>query len=141
MEIHQSTVILLLLLSVSSFTHGQPADIMRRYQKFLNQHHGPFVNREMCTSEIRNRNIVSETGDCKPVNTFIQAEDHQITAVCARNNRLNSNLYKSSTPFNVVTCRLKSGQWPNCEYYRGSLYTRYIVLACERGLPIHYQVM
>ncbi|KAF4115146.1 hypothetical protein G5714_002635 [Onychostoma macrolepis] len=61
MEIHRSTVILLLLLSVSSFTHGQPADVMRRYQKFLTQHQGPYVNVEMCTDEISDRNIGSET--------------------------------------------------------------------------------
>lgn len=143
MEIHRSTVILLLLLCVSSFTHGQPADVMRRYQKFLTQHRGPYVNVEMCTSEIGNRNIGSETRVCKPVNTFIQAEDRQIKAVCSGGTRLyyNRNLFESGTRFSVVTCRLKSGQWPNCEYDRGRLSTRYIVLACDRGLPVHYQIM
>ncbi|XP_058625694.1 ribonuclease-like 3 [Onychostoma macrolepis] len=143
MEIHRSTVILLLLLSVSSFTHGQPADVMRRYQKFLTQHQGPYVNVEMCTDEISDRNIGSETGECKPVNTFIQAQDHQIKAVCSGGTRLynDRNLFESATPYSVVTCRLKSGQWPNCEYYRGRLSTRYIVLACDQGWPVHYQSM
>ncbi|KAF4114059.1 hypothetical protein G5714_004282 [Onychostoma macrolepis] len=56
-------VILLLLFCVSSFTYGQPAHVMRRYQKFLTQHRGPYVNVEMCTSEISDRNIGSETGE------------------------------------------------------------------------------
>ncbi|KAL1252212.1 hypothetical protein QQF64_020008 [Cirrhinus molitorella] len=143
MGIHQSTVILLLLLCVSSFTHGQPANVMRRYQKFLSQHRGPYVNREMCTSEIRVRNIVSETGDCKPVNTFIQAQDDTIKAVCSGGTRLyyNRNLFRSSTPFSVVTCRYRRGSWPNCEYYTGKLSTRSIVLACDQGLPVHYENM
>ncbi len=139
MEIHRSTVILLLLLSVLSFTHGQPAYIRARYQKFLNQHLAPYVNREMCTDVIRNRNIGSETGECKPVNTFIQANENEITAVCARNNRLNYNLFQNNQPFSLVTCRLQSGQWPNCEYDTGWLSTRYIVLACEQGWPVHYE--
>lgn len=139
MEIHRSTVIVLLLLSVSSFTHGQPEHIRARYQKFLNQHLAPFVNREMCTDVIRNRNIVSETGGCKPVNTFIQANENQITAVCGRNNRLNNNLFQNNQRFSLVTCSLRSGQWPNCVYDTGRLSTLYIVLACEQGLPVHYE--
>ncbi|KAF4115061.1 hypothetical protein G5714_002550 [Onychostoma macrolepis] len=141
MEIHRSSVIVLLLLSVSSFTHGQSAYIRARYQKFLNQHLAPFVNREMCTDVIRNRNIVSETGGCKPVNTFIQANENQITAVCGRNNRLNNNLFQNNQQFSVVTCNLRSGQWPNCVYDTGRLSTRYIVLACEQGLPVHYEIV
>ncbi|KAI2647934.1 Ribonuclease-like 3 [Labeo rohita] len=82
MEIH--TVILLLLLCVSSSTRGQPADVMRRYQNFLNQHRGPGVTVEMCTSEISRRNIRGPAGECKPVNTFIQAKDRDIRAVCGR---------------------------------------------------------
>ncbi len=139
MEMHQSTVILLLLLSVSSFTHGQSAYTRLRYQKFLTQHLAPNVNREMCTSEIRKRNIGSETGECKPVNSFIQADENLIKAVCARNNRLNSNLFQNNQPFPLVTCRLQRGQWPNCEYYTGRLSTLYIVLACDQGLPVHYE--
>uniref|UniRef100_A0A671NWK4 Ribonuclease A-domain domain-containing protein n=1 Tax=Sinocyclocheilus anshuiensis TaxID=1608454 RepID=A0A671NWK4_9TELE len=116
---------------------------MRRYQKFLNQHQGPFVNVETCTSEIRSRNIVSETGDCKPVNSLIRAGEGAIAAVCSGGTQLyyNRNLFQSGTPFSVVTCTLRSGQWPNCEYYRGRLSTRYIVLGCEHGWPVHYQVM
>lgn len=137
MEIHQSTVILLLLLCVSSYTHAQS---WARYQNFLNHHRGPFVNVEMCTSEIRHRKITDSAGECKRVNSFIRAPDEHITAVCTGGTRLYYNLFRSGTPFDVVTCRLKSGQThPNCEYYRGRLSIQYIVLACEHGLPVHYE--
>ncbi|KAF4114151.1 hypothetical protein G5714_004374 [Onychostoma macrolepis] len=143
MEIHRSTVILLLLSSVSSFTHGQSAYIRARYQKFLNQHQGPYVNEEMCTDVIRDRNITDSAGDCKLVNTFIQANENDIKAVCRGGTRVKYNLFRSGEPFNVVTCRLNpntSGQrHPNCEY-RGDLYTHHnIELACAHNLPVHYQ--
>uniref|UniRef100_A0A8C2F1P0 Ribonuclease like 2 n=1 Tax=Cyprinus carpio TaxID=7962 RepID=A0A8C2F1P0_CYPCA len=141
MEIHQSTVILLLLLCVSSYTHAQPAHTMRRYQNFLNHHRGPYVNVEMCTDVIRDRKITDSAGYCKPVNSFIRAPDHLITAVCSGGTRLYYNLFRSGTPFDVVTCRLKSGQThPDCEYDRGRLSIGNIVLGCEHGLPVHYEM-
>lgn len=140
MEIHQSTVILLLVLSVSSSTHGYSAYAWRRYQNFLDQHRAPFVNREMCTNEISERKIGSETGVCKRVNTFIQANENQLKAVCVGGTQLNSNFFVSGQTFPLVTCRLQNGEqiYPNCQYQRGQLSTRYIVLACTEGLPVHY---
>ncbi|XP_039538755.1 ribonuclease-like 3 [Pimephales promelas] len=141
MEIHQSAVILLLVVCVSFSTHAQPADIMRRYQKFLNQHLGPDMNVQKCDSEMRTRNITGTDGGCKPVNTFIQANENQLKAVCDKRNQLNKdrNLFKSGQQFPVVTCRFKPGLTPpNCEYRRGRLSTRYIVLGCVGGWPVHY---
>uniref|UniRef100_A0A671LWZ8 Ribonuclease like 2 n=1 Tax=Sinocyclocheilus anshuiensis TaxID=1608454 RepID=A0A671LWZ8_9TELE len=118
-------------------------DIKPRYQKFLNQHFGPRVSEHACDREIRNRKItVSESANgCKEVNTFIQANTNNIKTVCGdggtpqMNNR---NLSMSNQPFPVVTCKLQSGQrHPNCQY-RGKKSTRYIVLGCKEGWPVHY---
>ncbi|XP_067271575.1 ribonuclease-like 3 [Pseudorasbora parva] len=141
MEIHQSAVILLLVFCVSFSTlHAQPAYILPRYQKFLNQHLGPHMSGQKCTSEIRERNITGTDNLCKPVNTFIQANENDLKAVCARTNQMNRNLFKSGQQYPVVTCRLQSGEkHPDCKYSTGKLSTRYIVLGCTGGWPVHYE--
>ncbi|KAK7126511.1 hypothetical protein R3I94_017862 [Phoxinus phoxinus] len=139
MEIHQSAVILLLVLCVSFSAHAQepPPYVRDRYLKFLNQHRGPFVNVEMCTSEISKRNITAPDGGCKPVNTFIKAFTDYIDPVCGGGKY--SKLYRSNQPFNVVTCTLEpEPKYPNCTY-TGKLSTQYIVLGCIRGWPVHYE--
>ncbi|XP_056109200.1 ribonuclease-like 3 [Rhinichthys klamathensis goyatoka] len=141
MEIHQSAVILLLVLCVSFFTHAQPPQIKPRYQKFLNQHLGPDMNKQKCTSEIKKRDITAITGGCKDVNTFIQANKNQINTVCGKGGTpQGGNLFKSNQPFPVITCKLQSGERPpKCEYRKGKKSTRYIVLGCEQGWPVHYE--
>lgn len=143
MEIHPSAVILLLLLAASFTAYGQPDHIQLRYEKFLNQHLGPHVNEHACDREIGRRKIIASgtANGCKEVNTFIQTYTDKINTVCGdggtpqMNNR---NLSMSNQPFPVVTCKLKSGQRrPNCQY-RGKKSTRYIVLGCEEGWPVHY---
>ncbi|XP_067254939.1 ribonuclease-like 3 [Chanodichthys erythropterus] len=142
MEIHQSAVILLLIFSVSSFTHGQPpAHIKPRYEKFLKQHYNPDMTVQKCDTVIRaNRDFIhSETENgCKKINSFIQANSNDIKAVCGRAGKPYHNMVASTKPFSVVTCKLHSGDThPNCKY-RGVRDTRYIVLACEHGWPVHY---
>ncbi|KAK9967255.1 hypothetical protein ABG768_001662 [Culter alburnus] len=141
MEIHQSAVILLLILIVPSFTHGQPPDqIMHSYKKFLNQHLGPDMTEQKCDSEMRKRGITVNDNGCKPVNTFIQANSNQIKAVCGNGGIPHgNNLFRSIQPFPVITCTLKSGvRYPRCEYGKGKKSTRYIVLKCVEGWPVHY---
>ncbi|XP_073701979.1 ribonuclease-like 3 [Garra rufa] len=134
MEIHQVTVILLLLLCVSSYTHGQS---VQDYQEFLSRHGGLNVKKETCTEEMRNRNIVSTSGHCKRVNNFIQAEDTHIKSVCRGVHGYST--VQSSQPFPVVTCTLQSGKrHPNC-IYSGQLSTSYIVLRCAKSSPVHYE--
>ncbi|XP_051731576.1 ribonuclease-like 3 [Ctenopharyngodon idella] len=139
MEIHHSAVILLLLLSMPFSTQGQPEKIKPGYQKFLNQHFGPDMNEQKCTSEIRNKKITGTDNSCKDVNTFIKANSDNIKAVCGKaGTPQGGNLFKSNQPFPVIICKLKSGErHPKCEY-RGVKDTRYIVLGCEEGWPVHY---
>ncbi|KAK9967227.1 hypothetical protein ABG768_001635 [Culter alburnus] len=127
MEIHQSAVILLLILSVSSFTHAQPDYIKPRYIKFLNQHYGPSMTVKKCDSVIHENKefIHSETvNGCKEINTFIQANSDHIRA--------------SNQPFPVITCKLQSGERPPHCKYRGVRDSRDIVLRCDHGWPVHY---
>ncbi|XP_026054708.1 ribonuclease-like 3 [Carassius auratus] len=145
MEIHASAVILLLILAASFTAYGDeqpPPDINPRYQKFLSQHVGLRVSEHACDREIRKRDITAsgtENG-CKEVNTFIKAKKDIIRVVCGKGGTpQGKNLFKSNKPFPVVTCKLKSGQrHPNCQY-RGKKSTRYIVLGCDRGWPVHYE--
>ncbi|XP_077081851.1 ribonuclease-like 3 [Siphateles boraxobius] len=140
MEIHQSAVILLMLLCVSFSTHAQPAQIKPRYQKFLNQHFGPDMSEQKCDSEMRKRGITGTENGCKDVNTFIQANSNNIKAVCGRGGTpQDGNLFKSNQPFPVISCTLQSGSRPpNCKYGNGKKSTRYVVLGCEQGWPVHY---
>ncbi|XP_073699515.1 ribonuclease-like 3 [Garra rufa] len=137
MEIHQSAVILLLVLAASFTDSGQPYN----YIKFLNQHFGPHVSEHDCDKEIRKRDITDSgtANGCKEVNTFIKANSNNIRVVCGNGGtHLRGNLFKSNQPFPVVTCKLQSGQrHPNCQY-RGKKSTRYIVLGCDGGWPVHY---
>ncbi|XP_065126450.2 ribonuclease-like 3 [Paramisgurnus dabryanus] len=139
---HQSAVILLLVLCASLSTDAQPADVRERYKTFLNQHVNGNMNEHICTSVIRSRHITKpNTNECKEVNTFIQANGNTVKSVCTGGGRIYNyqrNLYISLNPFPVITCTLKSGtRRPNCEY-RGHKSTRYIVVACEQGWPTHY---
>ncbi|XP_067253070.1 ribonuclease-like 3 [Chanodichthys erythropterus] len=142
MEIHQSAVILLLIFSVSSFTHGEiPENIKPRYENFLNQHFGPDMTVKNCDSVIKKRGIIrggTENG-CKEINSFINANSKDIRAVCEKaGTPQGGDLFKSNQPFPVITCKLKSGEkHQKCEY-RGVSDTRYIVLGCDHGWPVHY---
>ncbi|XP_073710706.1 ribonuclease-like 3 [Misgurnus anguillicaudatus] len=142
-KMHQSAVILLLVLCASLSTDAQPADVRQRYEKFLRQHVYGKMNERICDSEIRKRQItLSDTDNgCKEVNTFIQANGNTVRAVCTGGGTIYNkqrNLYISNNPFPVITCKLTGGtRRPNC-VYRGHKSTRKIVVACEQGWPTHY---
>ncbi|KAK7141257.1 hypothetical protein R3I93_015422 [Phoxinus phoxinus] len=146
MGIHQSTVIVLLVLCAffSLSIYGQPAEVRRRYEHFLTQHVYGAMTEQRCDRVIRERRITqSETSNnCKEVNTFIQANSNEVRAVCTGGGtRLpeNRDLYISENGFPVVMCTLRSGgRRPNCNY-RGGTSFRKIVVACEGGWPVHYQ--
>nr|3LJD_A Chain A, Zebrafish RNase1 [Danio rerio]3LJD_B Chain B, Zebrafish RNase1 [Danio rerio]3LN8_A Chain A, HYDROLASE [Danio rerio]3LN8_B Chain B, HYDROLASE [Danio rerio] len=116
--------------------------VKERYKNFLNQHVGPDMSVQRCNSEIgpNNRKITLSGTDngCKPVNTFILANKRLIKTVCGRAGSPQGNMVRSNQPFPVVKCVLNNGErHPYCEY-RGTRSTRYIVLKCEEGWPVHY---
>ncbi|XP_056304012.1 ribonuclease-like 3 [Danio aesculapii] len=140
MEILQSAVIFLLVFSFSLTAAEVPPDVAPRYQKFLRQHVDPDMSVQKCDSEMRERGITAGSGnDCKEINTLIQANKRVIKDVCGKAGTPKNNLFISNQPFPVVTCILKSGErHPRCQY-QGKRSTRYIVLGCDKGWPVHYE--
>ncbi|XP_056109151.1 ribonuclease-like 3 [Rhinichthys klamathensis goyatoka] len=136
MEIHQSAVILLLVVCVSFSTHAVPDG----YKHFLKQHVFGAMTVQKCDSEIHTRGIVQSdtTNGCKDINTFILANKKDVNAVCGKAGTQRGNNRVSNNPFPVVICKLHSGNThPHCEY-RGTRSTRQIVVRCEDGWPVHY---
>ncbi|KAA0711562.1 Ribonuclease-like 3 [Triplophysa tibetana] len=144
MERHLSTVILLLsLCSIDVKADDVPADVKPGYEKFLRQHVYVDMTEKRCSSEMRERHITEgqTNNDCKKVNTFITAHKQELRKVCngaGQSYEGSADKYVSNQPFPLVTCKLQSGdRYPNCEY-RGTKSTRYIVLACNKTWPTHY---
>ncbi|XP_058038541.1 ribonuclease-like [Ahaetulla prasina] len=75
---------------------------------------------------------------CKEVNIFIHAPKKKIIDVCGDGREaINNRLRRSKN--RVTTCTMKgSSTKPPCDY-RGNTSPRYIVIACENGLPVHYE--
>ncbi|KAA0711564.1 Angiogenin-4 [Triplophysa tibetana] len=141
MEAHLSAVILLLILC-SIDVKAQPAHIKPRYEKFLNQHVDVQMNDQRCSSEMKKRHITEgQTNKCKIFNTFITAQKQELRKVCngaGQSYKGSARMYVSNQPFPLVTCKLQSGdRYPNC-VYSGKSSTRYIVVACDKKWPIHY---
>ncbi|KAK7136691.1 hypothetical protein R3I93_016896 [Phoxinus phoxinus] len=136
MEIHQSAVILLLVLCVSFSAHGQPEG----YEHFLKQHVFGAMTVQKCDGEIHRRGIVrpQTTNGCKEKNTFILADKKHVNTVCGAAGTPEGIYRKSNNPFPMVICKLHSGNThPHCKY-RGFTDTRKIVVRCEDGWPVHY---
>ncbi|KAK7136692.1 hypothetical protein R3I93_016897 [Phoxinus phoxinus] len=142
MEIHQSAVILLLVLCVSFSAHAQPQP---GYNNFLKQHVFGAMTVQKCDGEIHAREIVRPltTNGCKEKNTFILANKKDVKAVCDKAGTPQGDKRISNKPFPVVICKLQKKKkedrptHPHCEY-RGTRSTRKIVVRCEDGWPVHY---
>lgn len=140
---HQSALILLLVLCASLSTDAGPKDVKERYEKFLRQHVYGNMNEHICDREIYKRHITKNdtSNECKEVNTFIQANKDTVRAVCTGGGSIYNNikdLYESQKPFPVIACKLRKGdRYPNC-VYRGHKSTRRIVVGCADGWPTHY---
>uniref|UniRef100_G1QG44 Ribonuclease A-domain domain-containing protein n=1 Tax=Myotis lucifugus TaxID=59463 RepID=G1QG44_MYOLU len=111
-----------------------------RYKHFLNQHYDAKPsgrNDAYCDTMMRRRGL---TSPCKDTNTFIHGTSNNIKAVCEDKNGVpyGANLRRSKSPFQVTTCKLRGGSnQPPCRY-RATAGSRDIVIACERGLPVHF---
>lgn len=111
-----------------------------RYIKFLNQHYDANPkgrDDRYCNRIMRNRKL---TSPCKELNTFIHGTRGSINAICETNGApYADNLRKSTSQFQVTTCRHSGGSpRPPCRY-RASRGFRYVVIACENGLPVHLE--
>uniref|UniRef100_A0A671XYL3 Ribonuclease A-domain domain-containing protein n=1 Tax=Sparus aurata TaxID=8175 RepID=A0A671XYL3_SPAAU len=115
-----------------------------RYQtrgKFRNRHVGQVsVNR--CDSEMGRRGLTTVPGSnlCRDTNTFIGASAGRIRDVCERAGAPYDGRFRSSLqPFPITVCNLRNqnARQPHCQY-RGRTDTRYIVIECNQGSPVHF---
>ncbi|CAK6432445.1 unnamed protein product [Pipistrellus nathusii] len=111
-----------------------------RYRHFLDQHYDPKPhgqNDRYCNTMMRRRGL---TSPCKDINTFIHGTSDNIKAVCEDENGkpYGTNFRISKSRFQVTTCKHIGGSpRPPCRY-RATREFRYIVIACEHGLPVHF---
>uniref|UniRef100_A0A8C9ZJB4 Ribonuclease A-domain domain-containing protein n=1 Tax=Sander lucioperca TaxID=283035 RepID=A0A8C9ZJB4_SANLU len=88
-----------------------------------------------CTKFINEKHVEVNRA-CKPEHTFIHTTTSAaVNAIC--DGTVGQSVAKVSTvPFNIVVCKLKSGQHPNCVYEIED-YNRYIVVPCDvKGDPV-----
>uniref|UniRef100_A0A672F2Z7 Ribonuclease A-domain domain-containing protein n=1 Tax=Salarias fasciatus TaxID=181472 RepID=A0A672F2Z7_SALFA len=110
--------------------------------KFKNQHIKTQMNTRDCKRVISQRGIFKVEDNkkvCKPVNTFILADESKVISVC-QNGTKQGKCMKSNENFKLVTCRLTNNQadYPEC-LYQGARYNRPVLLLCENLLPFHYE--
>ncbi|XP_004698936.1 angiogenin [Echinops telfairi] len=111
-----------------------------RYKHFLSQHYDGNPrgrNDRYCESMMVIRGL---TTPCKEINTFIHYKKGSIKAICGTKNGIphGENLRRSKSPFQITTCRHVGGSpRPPCRY-RATQGFRDIVVACENGLPVHF---
>ncbi|XP_058522120.1 angiogenin [Ochotona princeps] len=111
-----------------------------RYQRFLTRHYDAKPlgrNDRYCETMMRRRGM---TSPCKDTNTFVHGNKKKIKAICeAKNGRpYGDNFRISTSAFQVTTCKHIGGSpLPPCRY-RATAGLRNIVVACEGGLPVHF---
>ncbi|ROI38982.1 Ribonuclease-like 3 [Anabarilius grahami] len=133
MKIHQSTVILLLVICAPLSTYSQ------NYEAFKNNHvtQDKMTGRD-CTAVIENRHI-NKDGDCKQINTFILATEQQIKDVCKTGKKqADGKTFISNTEFDVIDCTYEKKENNGCKYKDVKPRKTTITLTCENGLPVHY---
>lgn len=138
MEIHQSAVILLLLLAASFTTYGQ----LDRHPRFNNQHVYPNMNVNDCDRVIEQRIINPNGSPCKHLNTFIKANENEIDEVCGDGGtKLQShNLFRSNQHFDLIACNLIiSESNSKCKYRGQEKHGHHVILACDGNHPVHYE--
>uniref|UniRef100_A0A4W4DSN2 Ribonuclease A-domain domain-containing protein n=1 Tax=Electrophorus electricus TaxID=8005 RepID=A0A4W4DSN2_ELEEL len=117
-------------------------ELWMRYKHFLTQHVIEDMELNQCDQVINQRHITEgNTTNCKEINTFILATDEQVRAVCIdEGTPKGTNLYESTKRFPLVICKLKTGAryTPKCEY-NGKRRMRTIIVACDRGWPVHFE--
>uniref|UniRef100_A0ABK0M3H5 Angiogenin n=1 Tax=Rattus norvegicus TaxID=10116 RepID=A0ABK0M3H5_RAT len=138
MEMSLRPLLLVFVLGLVS-TPSTLAQDDPRYTKFLTQHYDAKPkgrDARYCESMMRRRGL---TSPCKEVNTFIHGNKGSIKAICGANGSpYGENLRISQSPFQITTCKHTGGSpRPPCRY-RASAGFRHVVIACENGLPVHF---
>ncbi|KAJ8337821.1 hypothetical protein SKAU_G00367870 [Synaphobranchus kaupii] len=114
------------------------------YQKFINQHYKLGMAKRDCKSKMNFINHRYYNNRCKDLNSVIAGPNTDaINAVCDKAGepypKKGRVLRKSLQQFRVITCTHMGGSdRPPCDY-RASDSMRFIVIACEDKLAVHYE--
>lgn len=132
---------LLFVVLLSPCVLGQT--VQERNRNFITRHIKQGMNPNRCDVEMGRRGITAVgSNQCRDLDTFITASAGHVKDVCADAGSVyaaNRVMRRSNQPFPVVNCRLRgNNRPPRCEY-RGSTATRYIVIRCEQGFPVHFE--
>ncbi|XP_075767953.1 ribonuclease-like [Pelodiscus sinensis] len=134
---------LLLLLGALLLAGPGRAQRETRHEKFHRQHvDHPRTSapdaRRYCNQLMAQRKLTGAA--CKPTNTFLHAPPAQVDGVCGPGGTPSTgNYHESLEPMELTVCRLAGGSpSPPCTY-RGRTGTHRVRLACEAGLPVHFQ--
>ncbi len=130
MKIHQSAVILLLVVCAPLSSYSQT------YQHFINKHLAPAgMKIDDCTNIIKgkgiNKEIIKKVTDCKTTNTFIQTTEDEIKSICTNVNKYAGN------QFDVIECTFLNNK-PPCTYQGRILQKPTITVTCDKNVPVHY---
>ncbi len=125
MKIHQSTVILLLVVCAPLSSYGQ------NFKDFKNKHLAPAgMKIGDCTDTILGRGI-NHGAYCKAINTFTKPTENEIANLCT-----NANIY-SGKQFNVIEYTSLNNT-PSCNYSGRSRKNHTLTVTCKNNLPVHY---
>uniref|UniRef100_A0A668VYH1 Ribonuclease A-domain domain-containing protein n=1 Tax=Oreochromis aureus TaxID=47969 RepID=A0A668VYH1_OREAU len=112
-----------------------------RYDQFKRQHVDGKMTEKKCDKVINSKQIYNPDNSCKDTNTFILDNPSEVKKICVEG-KFDENLQmtKSHIQFKVVKCELKNegGRKPNCQYKGNLLTNRYVAVACENNLPVHF---
>ncbi|XP_034747944.1 ribonuclease pancreatic beta-type-like [Etheostoma cragini] len=136
MKISVSAAVLLLSAAVLSLDSGEGEDPV---EKFKRQHIYEKMGDHDCTAVMKQRRITNK-GQCKRINTFINATFQRVEEVCTKGKNDNENFYESKAIFNVVVCTRKQieGYPSNCEF-TDTVRNGYIIIACNNNNPVHFE--
>lgn len=112
-----------------------------QYGKFRRQHIDDSMAAKDCEKVIKSKQIYNPDNSCKDPNTFILEKPSKVKKICVEG-KFDENLQmtKSHKKFKVVKCELKNkgARKPNCQYDGKLLTNRYVAVACEDNLPVHF---
>ncbi|XP_029958495.1 ribonuclease-like 3 [Salarias fasciatus] len=136
-------VVCLLLVLLAASVLSKDENLRPTYDKFKNQHINKQMNTSDCDDVMRKREIFvrkNKRNACKPVNTFILADESKVKSVCEKGTR-QGKFVKSKAVFNLIACKLtnKKTKYPKCKYEGTKLSKKKILIKCINNYPVHYE--
>ncbi|XP_054881007.1 angiogenin-like [Poeciliopsis prolifica] len=146
--------VLLCMAAVFKEIKGNPTydDFKKKHIIGNNDLPGNTYNKK-CTDEIKKREIFinrNNQQECKPINTFIYGDEQSIKDICKskynytvnKNNQMKT-FTCSSEKFDIILCKTQDiGKlFKNGCNYEGTFHEKmHVAVACENGLPVHYEI-